>query len=844
MHVPLLRLTLTNCGSGAALSPKHEHESWSWVDTAVPTGVSQFAKAVEDALQRADALEGLLTQELTIASESTQRLRNVVQTSIASIVATKGPLMLVQIIRAFFARRLTQFAEKVDELNEDDDKGMGIGDDDTNDTEKEDAFTQEVEAYIATGINKLERQHSLVAESKAGTNATKNFMGNVWVREMEMFGVCLRSDVFGNTCAAAAASAIDTAISKRVSEKAMGNFERKALPNLLKWIDQVPVAFLKTVGLVGAGGGGGVGHMQSIPANNAIKSLNPAHSAIESSNLESAQWRARCAHAAYEMLGSSRVKECFDVIVEFPESKPAVDDLRKCLRRTTLHSKLIDSLQRSLRSRLLIAGAPTADIIDTYRLTIRALRDLDPSGVVLRAVSGELKEYLRKRKDTIRCVVGMLMGKENDEGEGAFQNGLLSASNTGDDGDSSMGKQSDRFERVGDDDGDAEFLDWAIDGEKRERKKKGSIKEPQQPSSNWDSWEPEPVESEAAAAKGRKRTGDDELGQLVSIYGSKEVFIGEYRNMLAERLLSKVGYDVDRETHALELLKLRFGEHNLHKCEVMLKDMRDSKRLNTNIKAPPAPGTPSAMDENTANQTETLRKSPLDATVVSALFWPPFGDEAPDFELPSAMKDLTTTYAYRYHHLKAPRKMNWLNNLGTVQMEIMWRDTEVSVSVGPIEAALIHLFQEKSFWSFESLTEELKIPKQVLRRKAVVWINNGLLLETVDEGKPGYRLVSESDANTQTFGAAAADDGLGSGSGLVASSEDQAAAGMKVYEQYIIGMLTNFPSLPLDRIHNMLKMFVSEPPYDRSSEQLHAFLNSLVAEDKLVMEGEEYKRRT
>ena len=45
-----------------------------------------------------------------------------------------------------------------------------------------------------------------------------------------------------------------------------------------------------------------------------------------------------------------------------------------------------------------------------------------------------------------------------------------------------------------------------------------------------------------------------------------------------------------------------------------------------------------------------------------------------------------------------------------------------------------------------------------------------------------------------------------------------------MYEQYVIGMLTNFPSLPLDRIHNMLKMFVSEPPYDRTSEQLAAFL--------------------
>ena len=33
----------------------------------------------------------------------------------------------------------------------------------------------------------------------------------------------------------------------------------------------------------------------------------------------------------------------------------------------------------------------------------------------------------------------------------------------------------------------------------------------------------------------------------------------------------------------LELLKLRFGENNLHFCEVMIKDIADSKRINTHI---------------------------------------------------------------------------------------------------------------------------------------------------------------------------------------------------------------------------------------------------------------------
>ena len=68
---------------------------------------------------------------------------------------------------------------------------------------------------------------------------------------------------------------------------------------------------------------------------------------------------------------------------------------------------------------------------------------------------------------------------------------------------------------------------------------------------------------------------------------------------------------------------------------------------------------------------------------------------------------------------------------------------------------------------------------------------------------------------------------------------------MKVYEQFIMGMLTNFSAgLPLDRIHNMLKMFVTEPPYDKSAAQLEAFLGRLANEEKLAFASDLYTKRT
>ena len=65
-----------------------------------------------------------------------------------------------------------------------------------------------------------------------------------------------------------------------------------------------------------------------------------------------------------------------------------------------------------------------------------------------------------------------------------------------------------------------------------------------------------------------------------------------------------------------------------------------------------------------------------------------------------------------------------------------------------------------------------------------------------------------------------------------------------MYEQYIMGMLTNFEAgLPLDRIHNMLKMFVPDQAYDKNIDQLAAFLGQLVADEKLCSTGNVYTKQ-
>lgn len=69
----------------------------------------------------------------------------------------------------------------------------------------------------------------------------------------------------------------------------------------------------------------------------------------------------------------------------------------------------------------------------------------------------------------------------------------------------------------------------------------------------------------------------------VGIIGSKDQLINEYRVLLAEKLLNKSDYDIDSEIGTLELLKTQFGESSMEKCDIMLNDLLDSKRTNSNI---------------------------------------------------------------------------------------------------------------------------------------------------------------------------------------------------------------------------------------------------------------------
>jgi anaphase-promoting complex subunit 2 len=500
-------------------------------------------------------------------------------------------------------------------------------------------------------------------------------------------------------------------------------------------------------------------------------------------------WKARFRFHLQERFCELRISELFDVIKTFPDSKPALLDLRDTLERTHLHRKLVLSLREVLQQRLLHPGANTSQIIDVYVAAIKALRLLDPTGVLLESVSESVKDYLRGRHDTVRCIVGSLTDDTS----------------------------SDLFEELGrgeakpieHDDSDDENFGNDSGGGAGGSGKRGE-------------WMPDPVDADPNKTS-KSRRSNDILSMLVQIYGSKELFVTEYRSILADKLLEKRDYDTDKEVRTLELLKLRFGESSMHHCEVMVKDIADSRRVNLTIKA-----------EKEKQGVDKERTERFSSTVVSRHFWPQF--KGNEIGLHGKLEEMYDEFAKDYGTLKAPRSLEWKSQLGFVELELEIGGVMREFVVSPVLATILLHFEDQKTWGIGELSELLKLSEQATRKHLSFWVGNGLVSTVGGRTFSLVEKLSEEADNADDAQAVGVEDADGAEAAKRAKQEELAQE-MMVFESYIIGMLRNMGKLPLERIHNMLKMFCADPKYDKEIDSLEQFLDKMCTDEKIESDG-------
>lgn len=442
-------------------------------------------------------------------------------------------------------------------------------------------------------------------------------------------------------------------------------------------------------------------------------------------------------------------KEIFDIIVDFPESMGALQDLKECLARVDQRADLVQALRHANNKRLLHPGADTKDILSHYVSTIKCLRIVDPPGVLLFKVADPTRRYLRDRPDTIRCIVASLVG-------------------------------------------DGESGDSLVD----ENDPIQPLQQPEMENYSDPEWNPEPID---AGPDFRASKSSDVISTIVSIYDTKDLFVKELQVLLAQRLLAVKDGNFDRERRNVEILKIRFGEAALQVCEVMLRDMTDSRRI----------------DQHVQSQTT----STMHPTIISRHFWPAL--ESSNMVMPGQFQILQEKYAQEFSVFKPDKVLRWLPHLGRVHLELELEDRTLEADVPPLEAAFIELFSEKDVWT----VDELVLRSGSVNRNAAVkalatWVDMHVLKE---DSEGVFRLLSVTEGPTPGSRPQALKPAEAGELPPVMSVQQQQAEQMKIYWKFIEGMLTNLGSLPLDRIQSMLKF---APGYDRSVEQLGSFMEA------------------
>lgn len=533
--------------------------------------------------------------------------------------------------------------------------------------------------------------------------------------------------------------------------------------------------------------------------------LRPGSSLKGDARADIERWR----EMAINKLGLLRTDELFDIVVAWDDTiQGAIEDLKLYVKSPASRNHLTTSFSMALGQRLLQPSAPTTEILQVYISIIRAFTILDAKGVLLDRVARPIRRYLRERDNTVTIVVGGLLADPDDDSN--TDEVLIELA-------MEMANHSNSMD-VDSRNGELDFDDMQ--------------------------WMPDPVD---AGPEYKKSKHSDVIGSLISLFESQEAFIKEFQSILGERLLKKE-YDFDREVRVLELLKLRYGESALQACEVMLRDILDSRRLDASIH--------SIQKDQRLHGGAMSVVPALHARVLSHLFWPSLHSDS--FAIPPAISKLQASYAKGFESIKHTRKLTWLHALGQVTVTLDLEDRTVTEEVQTWQASVIYAFQSDDVSNSSSqpivrtvpeLVQKLEMVEHLVLNALTFWIGK-LVLKALPS--PPYpprsfavleNLTDEAAAQEGTASAAiaaAAEIVTSAAAPAVLSEQEMVREKMEVYSQYVVGMLTNGGAMPLQQIVMMLKLTVPGG-FPFGNEELKGFLEGEVRGGRLGYDGGNYK---
>ncbi|VDM19756.1 unnamed protein product [Wuchereria bancrofti] len=454
------------------------------------------------------------------------------------------------------------------------------------------------------------------------------------------------------------------------------------------------------------------------------------------------------------------------VIVEYPQSSGVIDDLRCCMQNNGGFGRmlLMDTLTKDVEQRLLQVGVGTTEILEGYASAVECLRRLDPTCVIMQQICSIIRQYIKQRPDTVRCIITYITGEKREE----------------------LSEQL-AMRRTA-------FLD---------EEELVGVNDELVPERNWMDWLPDPPDANPCQSR-RYRQNADVFNMLVSVYGSKEIFVKEYRELLAERLTKSWNRDPQFEQRYLELLKLRFSEGELQQCEVMLKDMRDSEHIDRLV--------------------DNLLPFPINARIISSFFWPKIENE--EFTMPQALMIGLDEYARGFETHKGSRKLEWMSAVGSIELEVELDDVKAVVAVSPAHAAVLSLFTKKETWTVDEMAAELKMDKRNVKKRLEWWQNSGVVYASMGESEAKtWHLASGTSKMERLQVEHDMEEDISDDD----KNEDmEAVDALEQYWIYTKSFIANQEPVKAERLHTIFRMFASPGQHGPTLEDVVAFLQRKV----------------
>ena len=496
-----------------------------------------------------------------------------------------------------------------------------------------------------------------------------------------------------------------------------------------------------------------------------------------------------------------KINKFFEIISNYPDSNQTIYDIKYCFSNFN-KDKFINTIKNQLENRLLTPGISTRLIIEIFIRIIKIMKTIESSGYLLEKISKPIKEYLRNRKDTMQWIVTTILSEDD--------NNLIE----------DMSKAYVR---------NIQSLDYdymSSDDEPENWEPIRNIKEINNTNNNNN------INNNNISET--KKNKSDIISTLVNVFGSPEKFMEQYKRMLSERKVTNNKFSIENEIKNLELLKIKFGENLLNSCDVIIKDIKESKKLNSN----------------------ELKNNLIDCLIINKNYWPFLSNNKfeinninPDLDINNTkfkkflndFKDSIASFKQKFTQKNFSRNLNFYSNVGYVNLTLFFKNGEFNFIVTPLSAMIIKMFDEENknffkLFNIDYIANVLQADIEDVKKSINFWVIKGVLNEVYNNNDNNNNSVyyepNENFKNVEQNEDVIIEEDINYFEYPVENSNS------KLLENSILSIIRSSGAKNFEQLYKNLSVSYQ---FEISEIKLKDLLGKMTLEQKIFKEGENYK---